>query len=279
MKHLRDQTRTFFTGSIGLQLVYNYRSMSNEDRVFKIPIARVKRIIKADEDITTVSTGAVYAIAAATELFTHYFAEQACLSAQADKRKKLNYSDFATAVQNTDQLEFLSDIVPKKIAYRKIVEPVTTNNQSNTLESAFKRAEKPEEASVTPAPGPVPGQEPVPAIIEQPGQMVQPVPPQPGHPGQFVAGQLPPPPVGVPLQPGQVPGQVPVPPGQVPVQPGQIPGQIPVPVGLPQPIQTHIQAPPAPAPAPTEYRKMPLFTDPEPQQQQQQPGNQMDTTE
>ncbi|CAN6610506.1 hypothetical protein TRVA0_004S02740 [Trichomonascus vanleenenianus] len=87
-----------------------------------IPLARVKRIIKQDDEVVTVSSGAVYAIATATELFANYFAEQAYLSAQADKRKKLQYQDFATAVANIDQLEFLADIVPKKVPYRKVVE-------------------------------------------------------------------------------------------------------------------------------------------------------------
>lgn len=91
-------------------------------RAPKVPIARVKRIIKQDDDVVGVSNSAVYSIAAATELFAQYFTEQALLSAQGDRRKKLQYGDFASAVSNTEQLEFLSDLVPKKVPYKKVIE-------------------------------------------------------------------------------------------------------------------------------------------------------------
>jgi hypothetical protein len=40
--------------------------MSSENKAPKVPIARVKRIIKQDDDIAGVSSSAVYSIAAAT---------------------------------------------------------------------------------------------------------------------------------------------------------------------------------------------------------------------
>ncbi|KAA8915899.1 hypothetical protein TRICI_001913 [Trichomonascus ciferrii] len=87
--------------------------MSSETKAPKVPIARVKRIIKQDDDIAGVSSSA---------LFAQYFTEQALLSAQGERRKKLQYADFANAVANNDQLEFLSDLVPKKVPFRKVLE-------------------------------------------------------------------------------------------------------------------------------------------------------------
>ncbi|ODQ67435.1 histone-fold-containing protein, partial [Nadsonia fulvescens var. elongata DSM 6958] len=86
-----------------------------------LPIARIKRIIKQDDDVVQCSSAATVAIAAATELFVQYFAEQAMIMARGEKRKKLNYSDFATAVVKIDQLEFLSDLVPRTTTLRKLV--------------------------------------------------------------------------------------------------------------------------------------------------------------
>jgi DNA polymerase epsilon subunit 4 len=75
-----------------------------------VPLARVKRIMKQDDDIVTVSSGAVVAMAAATEMFVQYFTEQALMASRANpnKRKNLQYNDFASAVAMCSELEFLS---------------------------------------------------------------------------------------------------------------------------------------------------------------------------
>lgn len=73
-----------------------------------LPIARVKRIIKQDDEITACSTSAVYAIASATELFIKHFTEQALLRTKCEKRKKMSYNDFADAVSSVSELQFLS---------------------------------------------------------------------------------------------------------------------------------------------------------------------------
>lgn len=90
-----------------------------------LPLARVKRIIKQDEDIVACSTSAVYAIASATvgihaqgreektnmirqEMFVQYLTEQALLRARLEKRKRMHYNDFADAVASIDQLQFLN---------------------------------------------------------------------------------------------------------------------------------------------------------------------------
>jgi histone H3/H4 len=87
-----------------------------------LPLARVKRIMKQDDEIVTVSSGAVIAVAAATELFVQYLTEQALLVARGEKHKKLTYNDFANAVARVEQLEFLSGLVPKTIPYKKVLE-------------------------------------------------------------------------------------------------------------------------------------------------------------
>lgn len=57
------------------------------------------------------------------------------MSAQGERRKKLQYSDFANAVANSDQLEFLSDLVPKKVPFRKVVE----NRQQHTEKQGIRK--------------------------------------------------------------------------------------------------------------------------------------------
>lgn len=73
-----------------------------------LPIARVKRIIKQDDDVAACATSAVYAIGSATELFIQYLTEQALLRTRIEKRKRVSYDDVSEAVSSVDQLQFLT---------------------------------------------------------------------------------------------------------------------------------------------------------------------------
>ncbi|KAK2736733.1 hypothetical protein FQN57_000581 [Myotisia sp. PD_48] len=87
-----------------------------------LPLARIKRIIRADEDIAQCSTNATFLIAAATEMFVQYLAEQAYTVVKSNNMKSLRYNDIATAVARIDNLEFLSDVIPKTTTYGKFKE-------------------------------------------------------------------------------------------------------------------------------------------------------------
>lgn len=77
-------------------------------RIVNLPVARIKRIVNQDDSVVAISTPAVYAVAAATELFISCFAGQANVQALIEKRKKMNYKDFSNAVEQTSSLQFLS---------------------------------------------------------------------------------------------------------------------------------------------------------------------------
>ncbi|KAK7527047.1 DNA polymerase epsilon subunit 4 [Phyllosticta citriasiana] len=86
-----------------------------------LPLARVKKIINADEDINACSANAAFAIAVATEEFVYYLTEQAHKMAKAEKKPKraLGYNHIQQAVARLDNLEFLTDVVPKTIPYKE----------------------------------------------------------------------------------------------------------------------------------------------------------------
>ncbi|KAI8096271.1 histone-fold-containing protein, partial [Halteromyces radiatus] len=88
-----------------------------------LPLARVKRIIKEDPEVTLINGEATHCVAAATELFMEYLVKEGFSRAQKNKRKTIFYKDLATAVSQTDQFEFLEDVIP----------------QTMTLEEAYKR--------------------------------------------------------------------------------------------------------------------------------------------
>ncbi|KAK8212120.1 hypothetical protein HDK77DRAFT_453291 [Phyllosticta capitalensis] len=86
-----------------------------------LPLARVKKIINADEDINACSANAAFAIAVATEEFVYYLTEQAHKMGKAEKKPKraLGYNHIQQAVARLDNLEFLTDVVPKTIPYKE----------------------------------------------------------------------------------------------------------------------------------------------------------------
>ncbi|CAI2167508.1 15360_t:CDS:2 [Funneliformis geosporum] len=82
-----------------------------------LPIARVKRIIKLDEEITTIGTDSTFLIAIAAELFVDYFVKKGVDQAKSEKRKVIRYEDMAYLVKNNENLGFLQDIVPETQAF------------------------------------------------------------------------------------------------------------------------------------------------------------------
>lgn len=86
----------------------------------KLPLARTKRIVNQDDDVSLVSVAAYTAINAATQDFVRFLSEQAGLMARMDQRKTLAYKDVAEAVAKNPKLEFLQDIIPKTIPARAL---------------------------------------------------------------------------------------------------------------------------------------------------------------
>lgn len=86
----------------------------------KIPVARVKRIVKQDRDIGPTSAASIQALGAAAKLFVAKFTELAEANARTDGRVRLKYADFASAVANNEELAFLSPIVPRKVPFAQV---------------------------------------------------------------------------------------------------------------------------------------------------------------
>ena len=76
-----------------------------------LPLARVKKMCKADPEVKNLSGDAVNLTAKATELFIAYIAEHAALAALKAKRRTVRAADLATAIRKQDHLGlFLEDI-------------------------------------------------------------------------------------------------------------------------------------------------------------------------
>lgn len=82
---------------------------SNQDseRLMKLPLSRIKSIMKSDPDVTLASQEAVITIAKATELFIWELSKDAVHSTLQSKRKTLQRKDLDCILDTKDCYLFL----------------------------------------------------------------------------------------------------------------------------------------------------------------------------
>ncbi|KAK5165263.1 uncharacterized protein LTR77_009361 [Saxophila tyrrhenica] len=86
-----------------------------------LPLARVKKIIATDDDISNCSNNAAFMITVAAEMFLQHLVEQSHNVVKSEKkpRRNIQYRDIANAVARVENLEFLTDVVPKTTTFRQ----------------------------------------------------------------------------------------------------------------------------------------------------------------
>jgi nuclear transcription factor Y, gamma len=95
-----------------------------------LPLARIKKIMKLDEDVKMISAEAPLLFAKATEIFIHELTLRAWLHTEDNKRRTLQRNDIAMAISKYDQFDFLIDIVPRdEIKPKKESETKSTTQQ------------------------------------------------------------------------------------------------------------------------------------------------------
>eukprot|EP01094_Clydonella_sp_ATCC50884_P008769 TRINITY_DN18319_c0_g1_i1.p1 TRINITY_DN18319_c0_g1~~TRINITY_DN18319_c0_g1_i1.p1 ORF type:complete len:185 (+),score=84.51 TRINITY_DN18319_c0_g1_i1:67-555(+) len=83
------------------------------------PLARVRRIMKVDQDVKLISADANVLVAKSTELLIQYLVERAQAETTRKKRKIMKYDDVARAVAKNDNLFFLADSIPERTQLKK----------------------------------------------------------------------------------------------------------------------------------------------------------------
>ncbi|XP_010426356.1 PREDICTED: nuclear transcription factor Y subunit C-1 isoform X2 [Camelina sativa] len=100
-----------------LQLFWTYQRQEieqvNDFKNHQLPLARIKKIMKADEDVRMISAEAPILFAKACELFILELTIRSWLHAEENKRRTLQKNDIAAAITRTDIFDFLVDIVPR----------------------------------------------------------------------------------------------------------------------------------------------------------------------
>jgi len=164
----------------------------------ELPLARIKKIMKLDEDVKMISAEAPMLFAKAAEIFIHELTMRAWIHTEDNKRRTLQRNDIAMAIAKYDQFDFLIDIVPREdikpaapsavpSTPRKHQEPTDQQvtyympGQGNPLATGGGEAGPQRRASQPAAAAAAPGTPQQPQVIQlQPQQMVNTMAPPPG---------------------------------------------------------------------------------------------------
>ena len=84
-------------------------TMMMDDNNLRLPLAKIRPMIKLDPDVQLTSQDSVYLIAKATEMFIEFLAQESFRITLANKRKIVTKQDLEEAVDITDPLHFLQE--------------------------------------------------------------------------------------------------------------------------------------------------------------------------
>ena len=99
------------------QQMQEVKEVPTDTTVFKnhqLPLARIKKIMKSDEDVRMISAEAPVLFAKACELFILELTLRSWMHSEESKRRTLQRNDIAAAITKTDVFDFLLDIVPRE---------------------------------------------------------------------------------------------------------------------------------------------------------------------
>ncbi|XP_028173752.1 nuclear transcription factor Y subunit gamma-like [Ostrinia furnacalis] len=96
------------------KVMEDIRKITAEDfKTQALPLARIKKIMKLDEEVKMISGEAPMLFAKAAEIFIHELTLRAWSHTEDNKRRTLQRNDIAMAISKSDQFDFLIDIVPR----------------------------------------------------------------------------------------------------------------------------------------------------------------------
>jgi len=101
-----------------------------------LPLSKIKMIMKSSPEVTSISQESVNLIARATEMFVQHLAVLALRNSNGGSA--VDYKDLAEVVNRRDTMEFLHDIIPRKIKAKDYIlmleEETDTDNEDDLLD-------------------------------------------------------------------------------------------------------------------------------------------------
>ncbi|KAI8983967.1 histone-fold-containing protein [Mycotypha africana] len=93
-------------------------SFQSDFKSHPLPLARIKKVMKTDQEVKVQILYAPILFAKGCEIFITELTKRAWVHAEENKRRTLQRSDVATAISKTDMCDFLIDIVPREEAMK-----------------------------------------------------------------------------------------------------------------------------------------------------------------
>lgn len=85
----------------------------NDFKTHHLPLARIKKIMKSDEDVKMIAAEAPVLFSRACEMFILELTLRSWIHTEENKRRTLQRNDIAGAITRGDIFDFLVDIVPR----------------------------------------------------------------------------------------------------------------------------------------------------------------------
>ncbi|MCJ1472841.1 hypothetical protein MMC13_001490 [Lambiella insularis] len=98
------------------QTIYNLENDIHDYKLHQLPLARIKKVMKADPEVKMISAEAPILFAKGCDIFITELTMRAWIHAEENKRRTLQRSDIASALAKSDMFDFLIDIVPREEA-------------------------------------------------------------------------------------------------------------------------------------------------------------------
>uniref|UniRef100_T1H1Q8 Transcription factor CBF/NF-Y/archaeal histone domain-containing protein n=1 Tax=Megaselia scalaris TaxID=36166 RepID=T1H1Q8_MEGSC len=113
--------------------------MQNFTNEFQLPPTRVRTIMKSTEDAANISQEASLMVTKATEMFISELAVKTFKNGK--KGNLLKYDDLAEFVSEENKLEFLLQIIPKKMSIKEYLE-MAAKDEHDSEESSSESEEE-----------------------------------------------------------------------------------------------------------------------------------------
>ncbi|GAB0094676.1 Chromatin accessibility complex 16kD protein [Sergentomyia squamirostris] len=99
-----------------------------------VPVAKIRTIMKSSADVGAITQEAIQLVARSTELFISNLAENAHKEQMKNKEHQIVYKHLANYVQNESKLEFLQQMLPKKITVKQYKELLRKSTEKEALQ-------------------------------------------------------------------------------------------------------------------------------------------------
>eukprot|EP00736_Rhodelphis_marinus_P001775 Rmarinus@m.16722 len=153
-------------------------------RNHQLPLARIKKIMKSDEDVKVlISQEAPVLFAKACEMFILELTHRAWFHTDENKRRTLQRNDIAAAVSRNQVFDFLIDVLPKEEydQARKAVLGISAPSSSSSSPAVLTQPHPPKPFSPAPTPYATPTQPQSGVLAQPPGILPSPQPGASSH--------------------------------------------------------------------------------------------------